>query len=119
MAAANLLIESADPAAAHVVITISPEHPMNLVDQLRHPQSGEWIRTVAIITVPSNELVAQIHDRMPLILPKAACERWLGEEPDPHDLLVPFPAELMAMWPVSTRVNKPENDDASLLYPAT
>ena len=25
----------------------------------------------------------------------------------------------MAMWPVSTRVNKPENDDASLLYPAT
>ena len=85
----------------------------------RHPQGGEWIRTVAIITVPSNELVAQIHDRMPLILPKAACERWLGEEPDPHDLLVPFPAELMAMWPVSTRVNKPENDDASLLYPAT
>jgi putative SOS response-associated peptidase YedK len=73
---------------------------------------------VAIITVPSNELVAQIHDRMPLILPKAACERWLGGEPDPHDLLVPFPAELMAMWPVSTRVNKPENDDASLLEPA-
>jgi putative SOS response-associated peptidase YedK len=90
-----------------------------LWENWRHPQSGEWIRTVAIITVPSNELVAQIHDRMPLILPKAACERWLGEEPDPHDLLVPFPAELMAMWPVSTRVNKPENDDASLLYPAT
>jgi putative SOS response-associated peptidase YedK len=65
------------------------------------------------ITVPSNELVAQIHDRMPLILPRAACERWLSGEPDPHDLLVPFPAELMAMWPVSTRVNKPENDDAS------
>jgi putative SOS response-associated peptidase YedK len=55
---------------------------------------------------------------MPLILPKAACERWLGGEPDPHDLLVPFPADLMAMWPVSTRVNKPENDDASLLDPA-
>ena len=89
-----------------------------LWENWRHPQSGEWIRTVAIITVPSNELVAQIHDRMPLILPKAACERWLGEEPDPHDLLVPFPAELMAMWPVSTRVNKPENDDASLLDPA-
>jgi putative SOS response-associated peptidase YedK len=70
---------------------------------------------VAIITVPSNELVAQIHDRMPLILPKASCDRWLGGESDPHDLLVPFPAEPMAMWPVSTRVNKPENDDASLL----
>ena len=84
----------------------------------RDPQSGEWIRTVAIITVPSNELVAQIHHRMTPILPKQAYGRWLGQGPDPHDLLVPFPAELMAMWPVSTRVNKPENDDTSLLDPA-
>ena len=64
------------------------------------------------------QLVAEILDRMPLILPKVAYERWLGREPDPHDLLVPFPADQMAMWPVSTRVNKPENDDASLLDPA-
>jgi putative SOS response-associated peptidase YedK len=89
-----------------------------LWENWRSPQSGEWIRTVAIITVPSNELIAQIHDRMPLILPKSAYERWLSEEPDPHDLLVPYPAEFMAMWPVSTRVNKPENNDASLLDPA-
>jgi putative SOS response-associated peptidase YedK len=86
-----------------------------LWENWRDPQSGEWIRTIVIITVPSNELVAQIHDRMPLILPKAAYERWLGEERDPHDLLVPFPADTMAMWPVSTRVNSPEN---SLLDPA-
>jgi hypothetical protein len=85
----------------------------------RDPQSGDWIRTIAIITVPSNELVAQIHARMKLILPKNAYERWLGGEPDPHDLLVPFPADLMVMWPVSTRVNRPDNDDASLLEPAT
>jgi putative SOS response-associated peptidase YedK len=89
-----------------------------LWENWRHRQSGEWIRTVAIITVPSNELVAKIHDRMPLILPKQAYECWLGQKPDPHDLLVPYPAELMTMWPVSTRVNKPENDDASLLNPA-
>jgi hypothetical protein len=31
---------------------------------------------------------------------------------------MPFPAEQMAMWPVSTRVNSPNNDDASLLDPA-
>ena len=68
--------------------------------------------------VPANELVAQIHDRMPLILAKTAYERWLGAEADPHDLLVTFPAESMTMWPISTRVNKPENDDASLLDPA-
>ena len=60
----------------------------------------------------------KIHDRMPLILPKSAYERWLGSEPDPHDLVAPFYADLMVMWPVSTRVNSPDNDDASLLDPA-
>ena len=43
--------------------------------------------------------------------------RWLGEEPDPRDLMRPFPAGLMRMWPISTRVNKPENDDPSILDP--
>lgn len=42
---------------------------------------------LAIITVPANDLVGQIHDRMPLILPKSAYERWLGAAPDPSDLL--------------------------------
>jgi putative SOS response-associated peptidase YedK len=83
-----------------------------LWENWRQPQRGEWIRTFTIITVPANELVAQIHDRIPLILPKSAYE------PDPHDLLMPFPAESMAMWSISTRVNSPENDDASLLEPA-
>ena len=47
-------------------------------------KAANGYRTMAIITtVPSNELVAQIHDRMPLILPKAACERWLSGEPIP------------------------------------
>jgi len=41
----------------------------------------------------------------------------LGIEPDPRDLLRPFPAELMTMWPISTRVNKPENDDPSIIEP--
>jgi len=33
----------------------------------------------------------------------------------PRDLLVPFTSEPMVMWPISTRVNKPENDYASIL----
>jgi putative SOS response-associated peptidase YedK len=41
--------------------------------------------------------------------------RWLGEEKDPRELMRPFPAEAMRMWPISTRVNKPENDDPSIL----
>jgi putative SOS response-associated peptidase YedK len=43
--------------------------------------------------------------------------RWLGEEPDPGDLMWPCPATLMRMWPISTRVNKPVNDDPSILEP--
>ena len=54
---------------------------------------------------------------MPLILPVAAYERWLSEEPDPRDVMRPFPAEPMRMWPISTKVNKPENDDPSIIEP--
>jgi SOS response associated peptidase (SRAP) len=75
----------------------------------KEPASGEWIRTFAIITTDANELVADIHDRMPVILAPVDYARWLDEEPDPRDLMRPFPAELMRMWPISTRVNKPEN----------
>jgi putative SOS response-associated peptidase YedK len=53
---------------------------------------------------------------MPVILPPHAYDRWLmNSEPDPRDLLVPFPPERMMMWPISPRVNKPENDDPSIL----
>ena len=79
--------------------------------------SGESIRTFAIITTNSNELVADIHDRMPVILAPGDYDRWLGPEPDPRDLMRPFPPEPMRMWPISTRVNKPENDDASIVEP--
>ena len=65
------------------------------------PASGEWIGTFAIITTAANELVAGIHDRMPVILARDDCARWLGEEPDPHELMRPFPAGLMRMWPIS------------------
>ena len=61
-----------------------------------------------IITVPSNELVAQIHDRMHAILEASGYDRWLGLEPDRHDLLITYPSEPMTMWPISTRVNKPK-----------
>jgi putative SOS response-associated peptidase YedK len=47
----------------------------------QEPTSSEWIRTFAIITTDSNELVAQIHDRMAVILAPADYARWLGEEP--------------------------------------
>jgi hypothetical protein len=80
-----------------------------------NPNTGEWERTFAVITVPSNELVGQIHNRMPAILKPETYDRWLGLEPDPYELLITYPSEPMTMWPISTRVNKPENDDPVIL----
>jgi len=70
----------------------------------------------AIDELTNGTLVREIHDRMPVIIPHSAYDRWLSSiEPDPRDLLVPFPAELMRMWPISSRVNKPENDEEHIL----
>jgi putative SOS response-associated peptidase YedK len=88
-----------------------------LWENWKDPATGEWVRTFTVITVPSNELITQIHDRMPAILRPADYERWLSTEPDPHDLLITFPAEpmKMKMWPISKRVNSPRNEDEGLL----
>jgi putative SOS response-associated peptidase YedK len=88
-----------------------------LWENWKDPTTGEWVRTFAIITTDANELVAEIHNRMPLILAPPDYTRWLSEESDPGDLMRPFPAEPMRMWPISTRVNKPENDDPSIVEP--
>jgi putative SOS response-associated peptidase YedK len=94
---------------------VCPSALAGLWENWRNPKTGEWERTFAIITAPSNELVAQIHDRMPAILEPKSYDRWLSSEPDPRDLLIAFPSEPMTMWPISTRVNAPESDDPSLL----
>jgi putative SOS response-associated peptidase YedK len=93
----------------------SPFGIAGIWENWKEPSSGEWIRTFAIITTDANELVADIHDRMPSILAASDYVRWLGEEEDPRELMRAFPSEAMRMWPISTRVNKPENDDPSIL----
>jgi putative SOS response-associated peptidase YedK len=79
--------------------------------------SGQWVRTFTILTTAPNALVVPLHDRMPVILGAGDYARWLGEEPDPVDLIRPYPADDMTAWPVSTRVNKADNDDAAILEP--
>jgi putative SOS response-associated peptidase YedK len=89
-----------------------------LWESWRRPVTGEIIRTFCVITTAANELIAQIHDRMPVIIPPGAYDRWLSPlEPDPRDLLVPYPAGPMTMWPISSRVNSPKNDDPAILDP--
>lgn len=84
----------------------------------RDPATGEQLTTCAIVTCPPNEVMAELHDRMPVILDPADYAAWL-EAPAPAaaDLLRPCPAEWLEAVPVSTRVNSPANDDAGLIEP--
>ena len=81
--------------------------------------SGEIIESCTIITTRPNELVAPVHDRMPVILPAEAESVWLDacvSKEHALSLLEPYPAELMAALPASTRVNSVRNDDSRLLH---
>ncbi|MBV8969991.1 MAG: SOS response-associated peptidase [Verrucomicrobia bacterium] len=90
-----------------------------LCENWKDPQTDEWVRTCTIITGEPNELVAQIHPRMPVIIPETHHAAWLGETDDGNlkELLVPYPADQMCMWEISPRVNTPKNDDPSLWEP--
>ncbi len=80
---------------------------------------GTWLRTFTVITTEANEKQALVHHRMPVILPPEVWDAWLGAEPaEPEDLvelLVPCPAEDLAIWPVDNRVGKVAENDARLL----
>lgn len=94
-----------------------------LWENWRSPE-GAWIRTATIITTAASDLVAPLHDRMPVILRPADHARWLGEAPaEPAVLkamLAPLPAAGgMVAYPVGLAVNDVRNDGAALLEPLT
>ena len=81
-------------------------------------ESGEVIESYTIITTTPNELVARVHDRMPVILPAGAEGVWLDQATSKEhalSLLEPYPADLMVALPASIRVNSVRNDDSGLL----
>lgn len=81
---------------------------------------GRLLVSCAIITTTSNELLASIHDRMPVILSPASHRAWLRNEATPAELtalLSPFPAEQMKAHPVSDDVNRVTIDDEHLVQP--
>jgi putative SOS response-associated peptidase YedK len=87
----------------------------------RDPESRERVRTCTIVTGEPNELVAGLHDRMPIVLPRAAWDAWLDPSNADSDalrgLLVPIGSEMMAEHPVSTLVNKVANNVPELVEP--
>jgi putative SOS response-associated peptidase YedK len=84
-----------------------------------HSPAGEWVRSFAIITTVPNELCAELHNRMPVVLKPETWPVWLGEEPADASavkaLLAPFPSDEMTSWAVSPRVGNVRNNDSSLI----
>ncbi len=85
-------------------------------DQWKNPD-GDTIRSFSIITTTPNELVAEIHNRMPVILAKGAEKLWLesNNERELLDLLRPFPAKLMDAYRISELVNSPGNNSVEVM----
>jgi len=81
--------------------------------------AGERVRSFTIITTTPNELCAELHNRMPVVVSPDTWPAWLGEEsadaPQLKAMLAPYPSEEMTCWPVSTRVGNVKNNDPSLI----
>ena len=104
-------------------ITRKDRRPMAFAGLWEYWESpdGSVIESFTLITTEPNDLVRPIHDRMPAILPEDAFEAWLAPDADLHELQAllrsPYPAALLEAWPVSSLVNSPAHDDASLIDP--
>jgi putative SOS response-associated peptidase YedK len=102
-----------------------------LWDRSQTPQ-GEWIESCTVITMPANELMADIHNskkagtkrvllpkedrRMPAILAQEDHDTWLNGTPEEaFKVLKQFPSGMMFAYPVSNRVNSNRNDGPELI----
>jgi putative SOS response-associated peptidase YedK len=80
-----------------------------------------WVRSCVIVTTRANDLLEPIHSRMPVVLDEDDWDEWL----DPADpdlallegMLRPAPDDWLEVYPVSSRVNSPDNNDAGLIRP--
>jgi len=78
---------------------------------------GRDVRTFTIITTEPNGLMKPIHNRMPAMLTPEMEKVWISDEPleEILHLLQPYDAKEMNAYPVSSRVNSPKNNEASLI----
>jgi putative SOS response-associated peptidase YedK len=82
-------------------------------------ERGQTLTTCTIITSPAAGVLAEVHNRMPLVLPRTAWQHWLDPDvTDPVDLLAPWDeagGEHLELRPVGTLVNKVDNNGPELV----
>lgn len=92
-------------------------HPVTIAglwDEWQDKQAGEVVRSCAMMITDANDFVAEVHDRMPVVLEPESFDHWLSGKSG-VELLKPAANDVLEKWPVSKRVNKPSNDDDATL----
>ncbi len=89
-----------------------------LFNEVTHPSTGEVITTYTIITTEASPII-QIHDRMPVLFSPDNAAAWLEDGPVNHDLLRPYPADLMTGWRVPDSARSSRSHDGPELIHKT
>jgi putative SOS response-associated peptidase YedK len=89
-----------------------------LWDEWKNRETGERIKSCTMIITQPNAFVAEVHDRMPVLLQPDQFDHWLSGDMS-VDELKPAPDNYLQRWAVSKRVNssKADKDDATLIEP--
>jgi putative SOS response-associated peptidase YedK len=81
--------------------------------------ADKTIESCTIVTTEANEMMAKLHNRMPVILDPEDFDWWMtGAAHEVGQLLVPYPSEKLEAYPISRIVNNPRNEGPDLLRPA-
>ncbi len=86
----------------------------------RWDKGDQVLETCTILTTEPNKLVAPLHNRMPVIIPRDSYASWLDLETEKtflKEMLKPYPPEDFSAYPVSRQVNSPGNDGPELIKP--
>lgn len=89
-----------------------------LWESWRHPETQEVVRSCTIITTEANDLITPFHHRMAVMLTPEEEDVWLDESVAARDtmrLFRPYPSAEMEAYPVSSRINTFQPDDATLI----
>jgi len=104
-------------------ITMQDQRPFAFAGLWEHwdGNGGSLIESCTIITTDANDKMAELHDRMPVILAADDYDLWLDPKVEDKEtlqpLLKPCPDAWLAFQPVSTRVNNPRNDAPECIHP--
>lgn len=99
------------------LISLASGAPFALAGLWEHwhaKDSDETIDSATLITTDANDFMAQLHDRMPVVLEPATADRWLAGDDDLIEYVTSHSPRLRA-WPVDRRVNNARNEGEELI----